>query len=93
MAAQLKPEIWSIRSVIAREFQQVAIEHGRTLAPLTDRLKLLESGLDSLGLAVLIARLEDMLGVDPFASDEFVESPVTFGDFVCMYERVSVRIA
>ncbi|MBV8147303.1 MAG: acyl carrier protein [Gammaproteobacteria bacterium] len=83
----------SIRSIIAGELQHVATEHGRTLEPLTDEVRLLESGLDSLGLAILVARLEDELGIDPFASGQFVESPVTFGDFVRVYERALQRVA
>jgi acyl carrier protein len=81
------PEIRSIRSLIARELQQVALEHGRTLVPLTEDMKLLESGLDSLGLAVVVMRLGDALGIDPFGSGSSAASPVTFGDFVRMYEN------
>jgi len=73
MPAQPEPEAHSIRSLIARELQLVAIEHGRTLAPLTDELKLLESGLDS-------------LGIDPFGSGKSAASPVTFGEFARVYE-------
>jgi aryl carrier-like protein len=51
MAAQPEPQTLSIRSPIAQELQQVAVEHG-SLAPLTDEIKLLESGLDSLSLAI-----------------------------------------
>jgi hypothetical protein len=76
----------SVRSTIASQLQEVAIEHGRTLAPLAEELKLLESGLDSLGLAVVVMRLADLLGIDPFNSGAAVEFPVTFGDFVRVYE-------
>jgi hypothetical protein len=74
------------RLAIVREFEQVAAEHGRTLAPLTDELKLLESGLDSLGLAVVVMRVADSLGIDPFNSASG-DLPVTFGDFVRIYEN------
>jgi len=87
MAAQPGHEICSIRSVIVTELQRVALEHGRTLAPLMDDVRLLELGLDSLGLAVVVARLHDTLKVDPFTSGQFLEAPVTFGEFVSMYER------
>jgi len=50
--------------------EQIAREHGKSLAPLRDDLVLLDSGLDSLGFAVLVARLEDKLGVDPFTASE-----------------------
>jgi hypothetical protein len=88
VAAQLESEVASIRTVIERELRQVAVEHGKTLATLTDGLRLSDSGLDSLSLAIVTARLEDVLGVDPFALGKLVESPVTWGDFVRMYERV-----
>ncbi len=90
MAAKPEPQTL-IRSLILRELHQVAIEHGRTLVPLSDQLGLLDSGLDSLGLAVLVTRLADVLGVDPFGSGESVASPVTFGEFVRMYENLNDR--
>jgi acyl carrier protein len=75
----------SARSTIASLFQEVAEQQHRKLAPLNDDLKLLQSGLDSLSFALIVARLEDSLGFDPFESvDRF---PVTFGDFVKLYER------
>jgi hypothetical protein len=63
----------------------VAKEQDRTLAPLSDDLKLVQSGLDSLSFAIVVARLEDALGVDPFNAADSV-APVTFGDFVRLYE-------
>jgi len=55
----------SVKSTITAQFQQVAREQDRTLAPLSDELKLVQSGLDSLSFAIIVARLEDSLGVDP----------------------------
>lgn len=74
----------SVRSTIAAAFEQVAREQERRLAPLHDDLKLLDSGLDSLSFALIVARLEDALGCDPFDTAETF--PVTFGDFVKLYE-------
>jgi acyl carrier protein len=68
---------------------QIAREHGKTLAPLSDDLVLLDSGLDSLGFAVLVARLEDTLGIDPFTTAEDAMFPLTFGDFVKVYENAA----
>jgi acyl carrier protein len=76
----------SVRSTINTQFQQVAKENDRTLAPLSDDLKLVQSGLDSLSFAIIVARLEDALGVDPFSAADAVQFPVTFGDFVKLYE-------
>jgi acyl carrier protein len=76
----------SVRSTITSLFQQVAAEQGKRLSPLDDNLSLPESGLDSLCFAIIVARLEDELGVDPFTASDEVYFPVTFGDFVRLYE-------
>jgi len=73
-----------VRALIMSVFQEVASEQQRQLATLTDDLKLLKSGLDSLSFALIVARLEDDLGYDPFDTAETF--PVTFGDFVKLYE-------
>jgi acyl carrier protein len=77
----------SVRATVTTQFEQVAVEQQRKLARLTDDLKLLESGLDSLSFALIVMRLEDVLGFDPFDSPEAVQFPVTFGDFVKLYEN------
>lgn len=77
----------TIKLTIMDEMARVAREYGKTLAPLNDDVALLDSGLDSLGIAVLVARLEDRLGVDPFTTSEDVLFPVTVGDFVKAYEH------
>jgi acyl carrier protein len=75
-----------IRSVIFTTSQTVAAEQEKTLMPLTDDLPLLECGLDSLCVALIVARLEDALGLDPFNTEENIEFPATVGDFVKLYE-------
>ena len=54
--------------------------------PLRDDLVLLESGLDSLGFAILVARLEEELGWDPFALADDPYYPTQLGEFVAFYE-------
>ncbi len=76
----------STRSDIIALFGQVAKEQDKELVPLSDDLGLLESGLDSLCFAIIVARLEDTMGLDPFSQDEDVEFPVTVGDFIKLYE-------
>jgi hypothetical protein len=76
----------SVRSTITSQFQQVAKEQDRTLAPLSDDMQLDQSGLDSLSFAIIVARLEDSLGIDPFNTSGALKFPVTFGDFVRLYE-------
>jgi hypothetical protein len=79
----------NVRGEIVTQFRRVAQEQNKRLAPLTDGLELLNSGLDSLCFAILVSRLEDSLGLDPFAASEDAEFPVTFGDFVNLYEHVA----
>jgi acyl carrier protein len=79
----------SVRLTITSRFEEVAQQQRKTLAPLSDDLVLLDSGLDSLCLAIIVARLEDELGVDPFSADD-VDFPVTFGDFVKCYDGATV---
>ena len=77
------------RLTITSEIQKVAAEQNVKLAPLQDDLVLLDSGLDSLCFAILVARLEDELGVDPFMASDDVSFPVTLGDFVKAYENAA----
>jgi len=79
----------SLETLIAAQFEQVAREQNKTLVPLRAETLLLESGLDSLCMAIIVARLEDELGVDPFGSSEDVDFPVTFGDFVMFYANAA----
>ncbi len=76
----------SVRAEVVAQFEQVAREQRKTLAPLTDDLVLLDSGLDSLCLAIIVARLEDTLGLDPFGRADDAGFPVTLGDFVRLYD-------
>ena len=75
----------SIRDVVISGIQRVAREQKKRLGLLTDDLLLLESGLNSLCLAVLVARLDDELECDPFNGAE-VPFPVTLGDVIRLYE-------
>ena len=75
-----------IQSLIFEQFEEVARDQNKTLQALNDELPLLESGLDSLCFAIIVARLEDELGVDPFTAAEDVFFPVTLGDFIKLYQ-------
>jgi acyl carrier protein len=76
----------SVRLTVTSQIEQIAQEQRIKLPALSDDLVLLDSGLDSLCFAVLVARLEDTLGVDPFKASDEVYFPVTLGDFVRVYE-------
>jgi acyl carrier protein len=80
-----------VRSEIVSLLKEVATEQHKTLAPLSDQLGLLDTGLDSLCFAIIVARLEDRLGFDPFSSAEDARFPVTVGDFIKFYEQASPK--
>ena len=67
--------------------EQVAADQGKTLSSLKDDLPLLETGLDSLCFAILVSRLEDIWGIDPFTASVEVYYPTTVRDFIQMYEK------
>ncbi len=77
----------SVKLTIVEQMEQIAREHGKILAPLDEDLVLADCGLDSLGFAVLVARLEDRLGIDPFTTAADAFFPVTLGEFVKVYEH------
>lgn len=83
----------SMRATVYSAMERIAAEQNKPLAPLSDDLVLLESGLDSLCFAILVARLEAETGVDPFTASDELTFPVTVGDFVELYERAVVDAA
>jgi len=79
----------SVQLMVVSEIEKIAAQHNKKLAPLSDDTVLMNSGLDSLCFAVLVARLEDQLGVDPFSTSEDSSFPVTLGEFVRVYENAA----
>ena len=77
-----------IRSVILDQITIIASQQRKELVPLTDSVPLLDSGLDSLCLAILVAHLEDETGLDPFSAGN-AAIPVTLGDFIALYENAA----
>jgi acyl carrier protein len=79
----------SVRLRILSTIKQIAAEQQVTLPALDDDLSLHETGFDSLAFAILVARLEDDLGIDPFTMSEDASFPLTIGDFIRAYENVA----
>jgi acyl carrier protein len=77
----------STRSTICDQIIAVAEQQNKPIPPLKDELVLLESGLDSLCFAILVVRLEDALGFDPFSEQDELIYPVTLADFVQFYDK------
>jgi hypothetical protein len=84
-----KLKIMSVRSTVLAQFTQVATEQNKRIGDLSDEVVLLDAGLDSLCFAIIVARLEDILGCDPFMATDAIEFPTTVGDFVGLYERAA----
>jgi len=83
----------TMKLTIMSEMQRVADEQHKSLAPLSEDLVLLDSGFDSLCFAVLVARLEDKLGFDPFTIADDTSLPLTIGDLVRVYENAAPAAA
>lgn len=78
----------NLRSNILTAIQEIAEITGSGLnTEIKDDTVLLDSGLDSLGFAILVSRLEEELGYDPFVLMQEAVYPKTFGEFVDIYKR------
>jgi acyl carrier protein len=81
----------NIREQIISTFSELLIEEIGQSIELQDSLELLDSGLDSLGLAILIVRLESQIGFDPFTISEIAVYPRTLGEFIKFYEDTQLQ--
>ncbi len=73
---------------IVRIIYEIAADSDLSIVSnLNDQTVLLESGLDSLGFAILVARLEEEYGVDPFMIMEEPIYPRTLIEFVSIYNK------
>lgn len=76
-----------LRTRIIQAMTTIAGEYAQSLrADLNDDTPLLQSGLDSLGFAILIARLDEELGYDPFTLMSEPVYPQTLGELIAIYE-------
>jgi acyl carrier protein len=77
----------SAKATVISEIYTLAARHDWTVPELTEDLVLLDSGLDSLAIAILVVRLEEVFGFDPFSESTELAYPVTLGDFIRFYEQ------
>jgi acyl carrier protein len=80
-----------LRKIILEKFNESLSQTSvnKSYDELSDDTILLETELDSLGFAILVALLEEELDYDPFQLSEDAVYPQTFGDFVAIYEKYS----
>lgn len=78
-----------MRTVIIEKFNEALAQTDvdKVYQDISDDMILLDSELDSLGFAILVALLEEDLGIDPFQMMEDAVYPRTFGEFVSIYEK------
>lgn len=80
-----------LNDIIKETYLEVLEQTGNELLvpELTEEVVLLESGLDSLGFAILVATLEEKLDFDPFTMMDKPIYPSTFGEFVDIYVKMN----
>jgi acyl carrier protein len=77
-----------VRELIRAGFNRIWREDHEEAPPvLEEDTVLLETGMDSMAFAVLVAELDDELGYDPFSMNEDAVYPSTFGEFVAFYQQ------
>lgn len=82
----------NLRDTIIMAIAETADMRGNNIVDLlVDETVLLESGLDSLGFAILVARLEEELGYDPFVLMDEPVYPHTLGEFISIYQRFALK--
>lgn len=83
----------NIETLILAEIRRIA-EESEVACPadLGSQTPVFESGLDSLGFAILVASLEDRLGFDPFASLTEAVYPHTVGEFIAVYTGYAATV-
>jgi acyl carrier protein len=84
-----------VRGAIAQEIKVVVEEAQKKLPPVTDSTPLAQGGLglDSMDFAVLVVRLEQRLGCDPFNSASLEKFPTSVGELVSLYEQAVSKLA
>ncbi len=77
-----------LRANIIGVIHEVAqIRESKIVEDLNDETILLESGLDSLGFAILVALLEERLGYDPFVLMDTPIYPRSLAEFIQIYQK------
>ena len=82
----------AISEVIREQFIEVIESMGLSLKQeITADAVLLETGMDSLCFAILVTKLEQELGYDPFVLLDSPIYPKVFKEFIAIYEQFGDR--
>ena len=81
----------ALRETIIEKFNEALeqIDSDKEYLTIRDEQILLDTDLDSLGFAILVALLDEELGFDPFQLMQTPVYPTTFGEFVNIYENAN----
>ncbi len=80
-----KPNAAEIRLTIHRTIAELVERSGKPARPIADDDLLVDTGLASLDLAALVARLERLWKIDPFLEAVAITEIRTVGDFCRVY--------
>ena len=72
---------------IKKIFYEMLEQNDIKKIPLDEQTILLETGLDSLGFAILVSKLEEELLYDPFQIMEEAFYPKTWGELLEVYKK------
>jgi acyl carrier protein len=76
-----------MKEIIINIIKEVANNYGWEITnDIKEETKLIDCGLDSLGIAILVSKLEEVLKKDPFSKNENFEYPENIGEFIKLYE-------
>jgi len=82
----------NLREIIIEAIKETADMRGTEVTEkLSDDTVLLESGLDSLGFAILVAKLEEEIGYDPFVLMNEPFYPRTLAEFIGIYQKFAPK--
>jgi len=76
-----------IQQALQQCMEEVAAQTGAELADMSPNTALHESGLDALGLAMVIAKLDEKLGCSPFRDGSAEGLPCTLAELVQLYQH------
>lgn len=87
-----RPTAAEIEATIHRTIAEVLERAGKSVPPFDEEDDLVSTGLTSLDLAALVAKLERRWKIDPFLEGKAITEVRTVGDFCRAYqEYVSAR--
>ena len=80
----------TLRITLIKTISQVLADRGQPVAQIKEADSLTGTlGMNSLDLAVIVVRLEQQLGVDPFRDGRPMVA--TFGELVSLYEEAGAK--